>query len=906
MKKLVFLFISSLLLPYLAYTQGVNPGDLTVKNLRVGASIKLSPLPGLKDSAIIKVIKDSLQFKTLKGANSFDKPIYVQGSKIVSFKDTLSKIATTQTVKDSCASLRYAIKTIEPPAGGYANNLYFDTLTSTVVPAYKTLTYTPSSFSHSQAMTVNSSEGEKLIGTFIYPSGVGETLYPSGVWSFDFYGLINSASGVTQIGIQYFKRSITDVETNLFTSWSSEITNTTNDWIKFSTTQPTFTVAETDKMGARLLIKTTAAVNKTVTVYIGDGYGAYISTPNRIRHSQLRALNGDTSYLHVTNTEKVTWNNKLSASGTAANSNLIQGKDTTWIKAQGGGYVDSSKLVTKYSQYTTGVNIASGQTYKINEISISPIDGLFKYSSNTYNVYPTAAPNGTLIVTGSYADNTNNGTGYFNVNGHIIGGNSHVSNNKPGVYGRSYSGYGVMGVSSGIGGYFNSNNSWAVSAYGQSAGAGGILSIGTNIAIKAEGDTGIYVKSYTYPAGIFNINSDNESNILELKSGDSIKAYCNKYGDVAANKVNSKSIALDTTYSGVLKKGETKWNDTDKCLETYLGDGVTVQNNNEVPIYVQNNTGSLIPAGKLVYFIAAGGEVPRIKLADNRYMRTAYETIGMTTSSIAHGSNGFVCTFGKVHELNTSGMEGAHVYLSTNGDYTSTKPTTGHIIKVGFVPYGHVSNGIVFVKIENESNTSILVGNNTAVNSVLIDTINGIRLGGDATNFKDLYPSSVSTGSGVNAASFTAYNGANLFAYEFIGAVTLKSLQIGFQINHDYKEGSDITPHIHLYIPDDGTGGVIKFYMTYAWSNVSQTGSISETTISGTVTRTASQGINNNAILSFPAITGTGKTISSIIMCRIYRDPADAADTFASSVWLKSADIHYEIDGLGSSTITAK
>jgi hypothetical protein len=82
------------------------------------------------------------------------------------------------------------------------------------------------------------------------------------------------------------------------------------------------------------------------------------------------------------------------------------------------------------------------------------------------------------------------------------------------------------------------------------------------------------------------------------------------------------------------------------------------------------------------------------------------------------------------------------------------------------------------------------------------------------------------------------------------------------QMNHDYKEGSDIVPHIHLYIPDDGTGGVIKFYMNYTWVNIDSTGSVAETTVSGTITRTANQGIGNNAILSFGTISGTGKTFT--------------------------------------------
>lgn len=177
----------------------------------------------------------------------------------------------------------------------------------------------------------------------------------------------------------------------------------------------------------------------------------------------------------------------------------------------------------------------------------------------------------------------------------------------------------------------------------------------------------------------------------------------------------------------------------------------------------------------------------------------------------------------------------------------------------------------------------------------------------DTIVWKDLYPSSVTIGSGGTAPSFTQYNG-NLYAYEFVGTSATKQLNMGFQLNHDYKEGSDIKFHVHLYIPDDGTGGVIKMSCEYTWTNINQTGTVNTTTITGTVTRAANAGINNNAILSFDSaiISGSGKGISSVFMCRIFRDPIDNADTFGLSVWLKSADIHYQVDTLGSRQETAK
>lgn len=163
----------------------------------------------------------------------------------------------------------------------------------------------------------------------------------------------------------------------------------------------------------------------------------------------------------------------------------------------------------------------------------------------------------------------------------------------------------------------------------------------------------------------------------------------------------------------------------------------------------------------------------------------------------------------------------------------------------------------------------------------------------------DLPPSSVATVGGPSVPSNSAYNG-NLRAYEFVGTgPTAKELHLGFQMRHAYVEGSSIVPHLHLYIPDDVAGGVIKFYCEYTWVNVGGS-EAATTTISGTITRAGSAGVSGNAILSFGAVVGAGMDVSSIFSCRVYRDPADVADTFAASVWLKQADIHYMADSIGS------
>ena len=223
-------------------------------------------------------------------------------------------------------------QSMDMAVGGYANNLYFSE-TSSDIPGYETLSYIPDSSGGTETWTVKSSEGEKLLKNYIYPTNVTVNQMPAGVWSFTFYGKVDNTGGDTRLGITYFRRLSGGTEIDLFTVWSSEINNTTDDWFKIESTQPTFDINPTDRMGARVKIKTTSTSNKTITYTVGDGYGAYLNNPNKIRHSQLRDLNGDPMFQHITISEK---NSYLTVSGGTINGNLTINGDifqsgSTWI-----------------------------------------------------------------------------------------------------------------------------------------------------------------------------------------------------------------------------------------------------------------------------------------------------------------------------------------------------------------------------------------------------------------------------------------------------------------------------------------------------------------------------------------------------------------------------------------------
>lgn len=196
-----------------------------------------------------------------------------------------------------------AFESVEPPSGGYANNLYFSDVESDI-PTYYTISYTPDVLQVEHAHTITSSEGEKMVHAHLFPNPVATDSFPAGLWSFTFYGRVSTAQGTTEIGVSYFERKANGDEVPLFIAWSGDLPSTTNDYIRWQITQPTFTIDPTSRMGAKVYLRTTRSQTTTVNFMVGDGYGAYLNNPNRIRHSQLRALNEQEDFQHIDATDR--------------------------------------------------------------------------------------------------------------------------------------------------------------------------------------------------------------------------------------------------------------------------------------------------------------------------------------------------------------------------------------------------------------------------------------------------------------------------------------------------------------------------------------------------------------------------------------------------------------------------
>lgn len=163
-------------------------------------------------------------------------------------------------------------------------------------------------------------------------------------------------------------------------------------------------------------------------------------------------------------------------------------------------------------------------------------------------------------------------------------------------------------------------------------------------------------------------------------------------------------VAMDTTYAGAIGVGEMAWDSGNQSPSIGLNANVTLQLGQENVALVYNGTGSTIANGKVVAVSGAQGQRPSVVLADASGESSSAPTLGISTQSIANGTEGFICTFGLVRGINTSGFTaGAPIYLSTTaGEFTATRPSApDHTVFLGWVIKVNASSGEIFVNINN-------------------------------------------------------------------------------------------------------------------------------------------------------------------------------------------------------------
>lgn len=164
-------------------------------------------------------------------------------------------------------------------------------------------------------------------------------------------------------------------------------------------------------------------------------------------------------------------------------------------------------------------------------------------------------------------------------------------------------------------------------------------------------------------------------------------------------------IQFDTAATVTPAEGKLFYDSGDGSLTLGLkGGNVDLQVGQENVALVYNNSASTITNGQVVAVNGAQGQRPAVVLAEADSEPLSAATLGVATEDIAAGAEGFICTFGLIRGIDTSGFTaGDPVYLSqTAGAFTATRPTApNHTVFLGWVIKVNASSGELFLNINN-------------------------------------------------------------------------------------------------------------------------------------------------------------------------------------------------------------
>lgn len=236
-------------------------------------------------------------------------------------------------------------------------------------------------------------------------------------------------------------------------------------------------------------------------------------------------------------------------------------------------------------------------------------------------------------------------------------------------------------------------------------------------------------------------------------------------------------------------------------------------------------------------------------------------------------------------------------------------PVTQRVITPCRQPAGyiHISAVIMLLTVTAQLMTAQDVKIN---NNMIIEADGTLRLDNAATVWNDLmvYPDATTKGGSNPPEWGTTFmrngGGTSTGVYLWMFAPNQEEeLHFTVQIPHDYKEGSDLYPHVHwTTVAGTPSGTDVVWGLEYTITAIGGTFPYTVTVMTNTLTPECgpASGSGQHLISGFSSVSGTGLGVSTIMVCRLFRAATNAADTFANAVGLLGFDLHYEQDTQGS------
>jgi len=188
----------------------------------------------------------------------------------------------------------------------------------------------------------------------------------------------------------------------------------------------------------------------------------------------------------------------------------------------------------------------------------------------------------------------------------------------------------------------------------------------------------------------------------------------------------------------------------------------------------------------------------------------------------------------------------------------------------------------------------------SADNYTLIDS-NGITLAGTHITYDDLRvaASSAKTTGASNVPDFEKVQDSTgtvgVYTYVF-SPTTMEQVFFSVQMPHQYNGGT-VYPHVHWTPTDATTDDTVVWALEYTWANIGSAFGETRTVYGKGVTA----GNLVHTLTNLTEIDGSGKSESSMLICRLYRDAANDSDDYADDAAYLEFDLHYPLSQIGGS-----
>jgi hypothetical protein len=166
--------------------------------------------------------------------------------------------------------------------------------------------------------------------------------------------------------------------------------------------------------------------------------------------------------------------------------------------------------------------------------------------------------------------------------------------------------------------------------------------------------------------------------------------------------------------------------------------------------------------------------------------------------------------------------------------------------------------------------------------------------------FDDYLVPGLSLAKGANAPDLEELRDG-LFENAFAGTLTVvEQAFFSVHILHGIKAGTTPTFHIHWAHNNATPSGDVKWSIDYSVAKGYGAGTFAAPTTVTTTQTAPAQYVHQITDDDDMPINVTDLEPDSLLLGRVYRDPDDAADTFADDAFFLELDIHYERDKIGT------